>query len=199
MLPPSLNKLVQELNKLPGIGPKSAERLAFYLLRCEEDKARSLGEAILSLKKGLCVCHLCQNISSRTPCAICSNSQRDSGIVCVVEEPLDVLVIEKTQEYNGLYHILHGALSPLENIGPDSLKIKELLGRIEEAPPREIVLATNPNTNGEATALYLLRLLQKFKNIKTTHLAYGLSLGGELGYTDQVTLGRAFRGRTEYH
>ena len=195
--PRAVTRLIDEFHRLPGIGPKTAQRLTFFLLRAPKEQAQSLADALTGLKERIVTCSICQNIAEENPCAICRDESRDRSIVCVVEEPLDVLAIERTREYRGLYHVLHGAISPVEGIGPDDLRMQELLTRIQrDKSIKEIVLATNPNLEGEATAMYLERLLKPL-GIKLTRLARGLPVGGDLEYADEVTLTRALEGRRE--
>jgi len=195
--PRAVTRLIEEFHRLPGIGPKTAQRLTFFLLRAPKEHALSLAEAIAQLKDRIVTCSICQNIAEENPCAICRDEARDRSMVCVVEEPLDVLALERTREYRGLYHVLHGAISPLEGIGPEDLRVQELLARIQRGPGiQEIILATNPNLEGEATAMYLERLIKPF-GIKLTRLARGLPVGGDLEYADEVTLTRALEGRRE--
>ncbi|HEX7592681.1 MAG TPA: recombination mediator RecR [Anaerolineae bacterium] len=195
--PRAVTRLIEEFHRLPGIGPKTAQRLTFYLLRAPKDQAQSLAEALVQLKDCIVTCAICSNIAEENPCAICRDDSRDRSIVCVVEEPLDVLALERTREYHGLYHVLHGAISPVEGIGPEDLRIQELLNRIQRGGAvKEIVLATNPNLEGEATAMYLERLIKPL-GIKMTRLARGLPVGGDLEYADEVTLTRALEGRRE--
>jgi recombination protein RecR len=189
-------QLIEELNKLPGIGPKSAQRLAFHLLRAPEAEARALSEAILAVKDRIVLCSICQNISETDPCPLCQGNQRDSTTICIVEEPLDILALERTQSYKGLYHVLHGAISPMDGIGPDDLKMKELLLRLQDGSVEEVILATNPNLEGEATAMYLQRMIEPL-GIKATRLARGLPFGSDLEYADEVTLTRALEGRQQ--
>jgi recombination protein RecR len=189
-------QLIEELNKLPGIGPKSAQRLAFHLLRAPEAEARALSEAILAVKDRIVLCSICQNISETDPCPLCQGSQRDSTTICIVEEPLDILALERTHGYSGLYHVLHGAISPMDGIGPDDLKMKELLSRLQDSSVEEVILATNPNLEGEATAMYLQRVIEPL-GIKITRLARGLPFGSDLEYADEVTLTRALEGRQQ--
>ena len=193
---PSLVKLITELNKLPGVGPKSAQRLAFHLIRLPEADAYALANAITSVKKSVVFCQECQNLTDSSPCAICADSQRDAEVVCVVEDPLDVLALERTRCFRGLYHVLHGAISPLNGVGPDQLKIKELMARLAEERIQELVIATNPTLEGEATAMYIRRNLDR-GGLKVTHLARGLPVGGSIEYSDDLTLSRAFQGRQE--
>ncbi len=195
--PRAVTRLIEEFNRLPGIGPKTAQRLTFHMLRAPKEQAEALADALTQLKERITECSVCYNIAEENPCAICRDDARDRTIVCVVEEPLDVLAIERTREYNGLYHVLHGAISPVEGIGPEDLRIQELVTRVEREPSiREIVLATNPNLEGEATAMYLERLL-KPGGVRLTRLARGLPMGGDLEYADEVTLTRALEGRRE--
>jgi recombination protein RecR len=191
-----ISRLIEEFSRLPGIGPKTASRLTYYLLRASDDQAAALAEAIAQLKSRLVYCQICQNIAEESPCAICANQQRDHSTICVVEEPLDVLAIERTGQYHGVYHVLHGAISPVDGIGPDEIRIRELMDRIAAHPVREIVLATNPSLEGEATAMYLVRLIGQ-AGPKVTRLATGLPIGGDLEYADEVTLSRALQGRRE--
>lgn len=198
-LPSSVQNLIDELAKLPGIGPKTAERLTFYLLRSSDNDISSLGQAVLNLKGKIKTCSQCFNLSETDPCTICADVSRDFSKICVVEEPLDVLALEKTGEYKGLYHVLGGAISPVEGIGPDNLLIKELLVRLQKNKDKtkELILATNPSLEGEATAMYLKKLLESL-GIKITRIARGLPMGAELEYADEITLTRALEGRKEY-
>ncbi len=189
-------RLIEELNRLPGIGPKSAQRLTFYLLRAPAEQVQALAEAIKALKERLQLCSVCLNITDSDPCTICSDPERDRTQICVVEEPIDILPLERTRKYKGLYHVLHGVIAPSEGIGPEELKIKELLTRLQNSQVTEVVLATNPNLEGEATAMYLQRLIAPL-GIKVTRLARGLPYGGDLEYADDVTLSRALEGRQE--
>ena len=193
---PSLAKLIQELHKLPGIGPKSAQRLAYYLIRLSDEEAFALADAINSVKRNIRFCQQCQNLTDASPCGICAEPQRNQEQLCVVEDPLDVLALERTHCYRGLYHVLHGVISPLNGIGPDQLKLKELFNRLNGDPVKELVIATNPTLEGEATAMYIRRHLAG-QDVKITHLARGLPVGGSLEYTDDLTLSRAFQGRQE--
>ena len=192
--------LIEEFAKLPGIGPKTAQRLTFFILRSPADQARRLAEAVLRVKESIIQCSTCFNITEADPCPVCANPARDRGVICVVEEPLDVLAIEKTGAFKGLYHVLHGALSPLEGIGPRDLRIEELVARVrgagEETPVREVILATNPNIEGDYTIAYITPLLAG-ASAKVTRLARGLPIGGDLEYADEGTLGRALEGRRE--
>ena len=193
---PSLARLIQEFNQLPGIGPKSAQRLAYYVIRLPEGEAFALADAITAVKQSVVFCQECQNLTDSSPCAICADSQRTRDILCVVEDPLDVLAVERTRCYRGLYHVLHGAISPLNGVGPEQLKIKELLERLKRDDVTELVIATNPTLEGEATAMYIRRNLDR-GNLTVTHLARGLPMGGSLEYSDEMTLSRAFQGRQE--
>ncbi len=190
-------KLVEELHKLPGIGPKTAQRLAFYLIRMPEEHAHELAGAIVAVKDRVSMCSRCFNITEADPCAICSDPHRDQNTVCVVEEALDVLALERTRSYNGLYHVLHGAISPMNGIGPDDLKIRPLLDRLREEPIGEIVLATNPNLEGDATAMYIHKLIPS-SDLSVTRPARGLPVGGDIEYADESTLGRAIEGRQAF-
>ena len=193
---PSLSRLVQELNRLPGIGPKSAQRLAYYIIRLPDDDAYALADAVTSVKQNIIFCEECQNLTDASPCQVCSDPRRDRTTICVVEEPLDVLAMERTRSYRGLYHVLHGVISPINGVGPDQLKLKELFNRLSRVDISEMVVATNPTLEGEATAMYIRRH-QSREDIKITHLARGLPVGGSLEYTDETTLTRAFQGRQE--
>jgi recombination protein RecR len=194
--PKPVTRLIEAFAQLPGIGPKTASRLTFYLLRRPAEQAEALGEALRDLKQRIVFCSTCYNITETSPCAICQDEGRDRSIICVVEEPLDVLAIDRTGEYRGLYHVLHGAILPVEGIGPAELRIDELMARLKAQPVEEVLLATNPNLEGEATAMYLARLLQPLE-VRVTRLARGLPIGGDLEYADVVTLGRALEGRQE--
>ena len=193
---PSLARLVQELNRLPGIGPKSAQRLAYYIIRLPDDEAYALADAVTSVKQNIVFCEECQNLTDASPCQICSDPRRDQTIICVVEDPLDVLAMERTRSFRGLYHVLHGVISPINGIGPDQLKLKELFFRLARPELVEMVVATNPTLEGEATAMYIRRH-QGRDDLKIPHLASGLPVGGSLEYTDATTLTRAFQGRQE--
>lgn len=189
-----VSRLIGELGKLPGIGPKSAARLAYYLLRMPEGEARALAEAIIAIKEKTVLCSLCHNITDSDPCPICTSDERDQSIICVVKEPLDILALERTGRYKGTYHVLHGVLSPMDGIGPEDLKIKELLERIKTGSVKEVILATNPNLEGEATAMYIQKLLAPLE-VHLTKLARGLPIGGDMEYADEVTLTHALDGR----
>ena len=188
--------LIDELGRLPGIGPKSAQRIAFYLLKVEPADAERLARAIQQVKARVRFCRTCFNIAEGEQCRICRDPKRDPSVVCVVEEPRDLVAVEKTREFNGRYHVLGGAISPIEGIGPDNLHIQELLARVQPEGIREVVIATNPNVEGEATAMYLAKLLAPL-GLRVTRIASGLPVGGDLEYADEVTLGRAFAGRRE--
>ena len=198
LLPEPIQDLVNAFSRLPGIGPKTASRLTFHLLRSPEDLSRDLAEALLQLKTGTTLCQTCFNITvaGRTQCEICASSERDGGLICVVEEPLDVLALERTAGFTGRYHVLHGALSPIEGIGPEDLKIRELLERVKNGAVQEIILATNPSMEGDYTAAYLRQQLAPL-GVRLTRLARGLPVGGDLEYADQNTLLRALSGRQE--
>ena len=189
-------RLIDELNKLPGIGPKSAARLAFYLLKSPKEQTQALAEAIIEMKERIVFCSVCFNITEQDPCAICEDSGRDRTKICVVEEPLDVIAIERTNDFKGLYHVLHGALNYMEGVTPQQLKIDELLKRTDNKEVEEVILATNATTEGDATAMYINRLLAK-QGVRTTRIARGLPMGGDLEYADEVTLSRALEGRRE--
>jgi recombination protein RecR len=193
---PPVAALIEEFSKLPGVGVKTAQRLTFFILRSPSDQARRLAEAIMRVKESIVYCSRCFNITETDPCITCSNPHRDQELICVVEEPLDVLALEKTGVYKGLYHVLHGALSPVEGIGPKDLRIDELLKRVHEGNIREVILATNPNFEGEYTANYIQKELKPF-NVRITGLARGLPIGGDLEYADEGTLSRALEGRRE--
>ena len=194
--PASLENLIDKFASLPGVGRKSAQRLAFHLLGLPDAEAISFADAILDAKKNVHTCRVCQNLTEGELCAICASDRRDRGTICVVSEPRDVLSIERGREYNGTYHVLHGVLSPMNHIGPDDLRIKELLKRVAEEDVQEVIMATNPDTEGEATAMSLSRLLKPF-GVRVTRLAYGIPVGANLEFTDDATLSRALEGRTE--
>ena len=193
---PSLARLIQELHNLPGIGPKSAQRLAYYLIRLPAEEARGLAEALLTVKETIIFCSVCQNLTETDPCPICTDPRRDASQICVVEEPLDVLALERTHCYRGQYHVLHGVISPMEGIGPDNLKLKELIPRLTNGMVSEVIIATNPTLEGEATAMYIRHQITE-GGLKVTHLARGLPVGGDMEYADELTLSRAFQGRRE--
>ena len=189
-----LQRLIDELSRLPGVGPKTASRLTFHLLRQPREQTLALAGALQDLQSKVVYCQRCFNIAEQNPCDICSDEDRDQSIICVVEEPLDVYAIERTGEYRGLYHVLHGAISPVEGIGPEDLKIGEIISRAGREGVHEVLLATNPNLEGEATSMYVARLLQPFP-VRVTRLARGLPVGGDLEYADSITLARALEGR----
>jgi recombination protein RecR len=189
-------RLVEEFNKLPGIGPKSAQRLTYHLLRAPGEQAEALAEAIRAVKEKLSLCSICLNITDSDPCPICRDTERDHTTICVVEEPIDILPLERTKKFNGLYHVLHGVIAPADGIGPEELKIKELLSRLNGGLVTEVILATNPNLEGETTNMYLQRLVAPL-GIRVTRLARGLPYGGDLEYADDVTIARALEGRQE--
>jgi len=191
-----VQSLVDELGRLPGIGPKSAQRIAFYLLKTAPEDAKRLARAIVEAKERVGWCRRCFNFAEGGLCAYCRDDRRDPTLLCVVEEPRDIVAVERTQEYRGRYHVLLGAISPIEGIGPDQLKVKELLARVSDEGVQEVILATNPNIEGEATAMYLARLLKPL-GLRVTRIASGLPVGGDLEYADEVTLGRALEGRRE--
>jgi recombination protein RecR len=187
-------RLIEEFAKLPGIGPKTAQRLTFYLLRMPPEASHNLSDAIAQMRDTVMFCSQCWNITDHDPCAICRADNRDRGLICVVEEPLDILALERTRGYKGLYHVLHGAIRPLEDIMPDDLKIADLLRRLENGDVREVILATNPNVEGDATAAYLRKLLGPL-GVRVSRIARGLPVGGDLEYADEVTLAQALEGR----
>lgn len=189
-----VENLIKQFQKLPGIGRKTAQRLAFFVLSLPEEEAEGFANAIIEAKKKVKFCSVCQNMTDTEICSICGDEARDKETVCVVSDPKDVAAIEKTREYNGLYHVLHGCISPMNGIGPDDVRIKELCTRVAEGKIREVILATNPDTEGEATAMYISRLLSPF-GITITRLAYGIPVGGHLEYADEMTLVRALEGR----
>jgi recombination protein RecR len=191
-----VQNLVDELGRLPGVGPKSAQRIAFHLLKIAPEDARRLAQAIVDAKERVSWCRRCYNIAEGELCSYCRDERRDSTVLCVVEEPRDIVAIERTAEFRGRYHVLQGAISPIEGVGPDQLRVKELLTRINDEGVEEVILATNPNIEGEATAMYLARLLKPI-GLRVTRIASGLPVGGDLEYADEVTLGRALEGRRE--
>jgi recombination protein RecR len=193
---PPLERLIERLKKLPGIGAKSAQRLAFYLLGASRDEARALADAILEIKESIRLCSKCFNITDTDPCLICTDEGRDRSSICVVEEPHNVISIERSSQFRGLFHVLHGSLSPLRGVGPDDLKIAPLVERLRDGSVKEVILATNPNVEGEATAVYLSRLLKPL-GPRVTRIALGLPVGSELEYADEVTVGKALEGRRE--
>ena len=189
-------RLIEEFNKLPGIGPKSAQRLTYYILRAPTEEAEALAEAIRTVKEKVALCSTCYNITETDPCALCQDSDRDHSVICIVEEPMDIIPLERTKKYKGLYHVLHGVISPSDGVGPDELKTRELLSRLNGGSITEIIMATNPNIEGEATAMYLQRLIAPL-GVRVTRLARGLPYGGDLEYADDVTIARALEGRQE--
>jgi recombination protein RecR len=197
IIPDNVQNLIDEFAKLPGIGPKTAQRLAFYLLRSSETDVQRFGEAAIGLKKDLKICKTCCNISIEDECQVCADSGRDKTLICVVGEPLDIVAVEKTGHFKGVYHVLGGVISPVEGIGPDDLYIQELVNRAKSGDITEIILATNPNLEGETTALYIQKVISPL-GVKVTRLAHGLPVGGDLEYADEITLSRAIEGRREY-
>jgi recombination protein RecR len=189
-------RLIEELHRLPGIGPKGAQRLAYHILRATREEAQALADAIVEVKERISLCSVCQNTTDTNPCLICSDESRDRSLICVVEEPLDILAIERTRSHHGLYHVLHGSISPMEGVGPEQLKVRELLERLRDGIVREVIMATNPNLEGEATAMYISRLIQPV-GVRVTRLARGLPVGGDLEYADDLTLARAIENRQE--
>ena len=194
--PAPLEKLVEQFAKLPGIGGKSAQRLAFYVLGLSQSEAQEFAQAILDAKQNVTCCPICQTLTAGGVCSICASQKRDASIVCVVADPRDVIAIERAREFNGRYHVLHGVISPMNHIGPDDLQIKSLLDRVGQGEIKEVIMATNPDTEGEATAMYIARLLRPF-GVKVTRLAYGIPVGGHLEFADDATLMRALEGRRE--
>jgi recombination protein RecR len=192
-----VTRLIDELVKLPGVGPKTAQRLAYYILRLPELEARRLAEAIVQVKERVVFCAICFNVTEHSPCAICANPQRDHGKICVVEEPLDVAALERTGSYRGVYHVLHGALNPLDGVGPDDIRVAELVQRVRDGGVNEVIVATNPNTLGDATANWVARQLAPL-HVLVTRLARGLPVGSDMEYADDITLTRAMEGRVEY-
>ena len=190
-------RLIESFEKLPGIGHKTAQRLAFYVLSMPEAKALDFADTIVNSKKKIHFCRQCYNLTDQDVCSICASYQRDPSVICVVEEPKDILAMERTHEFKGLYHVLHGVISPQDHIGPDEIKIRELITRLANTDIQEVILATNPNIEGEATAIYLSRLIKPF-GIKTTRLAHGIPVGGNLEYADEVTLAKSLEGRREF-
>jgi recombination protein RecR len=189
-------RLIEEFEKLPGIGHKTAQRLAFHVLNLSEEKAQKLSNAIIDAKHKIKYCSICSNMTDTDPCNICSNHNRTPSILCVVEDPRDVAAMERTREFKGHYHVLHGAISPMQGIGPGDIKIKELLARLQDEVVKEVIMATNPNIEGEATAMYLSKLLKPL-GVKVTRIAHGIPVGGDLEYADEVTLAKALEGRRE--
>ncbi|MBI3379281.1 recombination protein RecR [Candidatus Gottesmanbacteria bacterium] len=209
ILPKSVEKVIESFQKLPGIGPKTANRLTFYLLHVPQIQLDQFGDAVKSLKTNTVFCSQCLNIGETDPCVVCLDTDRDASLVCVVEQPIDIVSLEKTGKYKGLYHVLHGAINPLNNIGPDEIHIVELIDRLRSGKIKEVILATNPNMEGEATAMYIKREISNLKshppvggpnleNISVTRLAHGLPVGGDIEYADEVTLSNAVEGRREF-
>ena len=195
--PPALETLTEQFARLPGIGRKSAQRLAFFVLSQSTEEVQAFADALLDAKRSISLCPVCQNLTEgEGPCALCSSTKRDRSVICVVASPKDVIVIERAKEYDGLYHVLHGVISPMNHVGPDDLHIRELVERVAGGEVREVIMATNPDTEGEVTAMYLSRLLKPF-HVKVTRLAYGIPVGSHLEYTDDATLMRALEGRRE--
>ncbi|SDC96533.1 DNA replication and repair protein RecR [Melghirimyces thermohalophilus] len=195
-VPEPISKLMDGFMRLPGIGPKTAQRLAFFVLGMEEEDVTELAKALVRAKRDLKRCQVCSNISDQPVCSVCRDKNRDRSVICVVQDPRDMIAMERTREFHGLYHVLHGAISPMEGIGPDELSIPDLLKRLEDETVKELILATNPNIEGEATAMYLQRLVKPF-GLKVTRIAHGLPVGGDLEYADEVTLTKALEGRRE--
>ncbi|RCX18267.1 DNA replication and repair protein RecR [Anaerobacterium chartisolvens] len=189
-------RLIEEFEKLPGVGHKTAQRLAFHVLNLTDQKAEKLANAIMEAKLKTRYCSICSNLTDTDPCSICTGASREPSVICIVEDPRDVVAMERTREFKGVYHVLHGAISPMEGIGPEDIKIKELLSRVKDGSIKEVILATNPNIEGEATAMYISRLLKPL-GIKTTRIAHGIPVGGDLEYADEVTLAKALEGRRE--
>ena len=194
--PAALQELSDQFARLPGIGGKTAQRLAFHVLSLPLEDAQEFADAIINAKKTVKSCPVCQNLTDRELCPICADDQRDQGVICVVAEPKDVIALERSREFNGTYHVLHGVISPLNHVSQDDIKIRELLRRVASGEVREVIMATNPDTEGEATAMYISRLLRPME-VKVTRLAYGVPVGSQLGYADEVTLSRALEGRQE--
>ena len=192
----SFSKLVDVFRKMPGVGSKSAVRMAYHILSLSDEDTKEIISAISDAKQKIHYCSICQNITETDPCEICSNPKRDRTLLCVMDKPKDVIALEKTREYFGLYHVLHGSISPMDGIGPDDLKIKELLSRVAEGEFKEIIMANNPSIEGEATAMYISKLLKPF-GVKVSRIAYGVPVGGDLEYADQITLAKAIEGRRE--
>ena len=194
--PAALERLTEQFARLPGIGGKTAQRLAFHVLSLPKEDAENFAQAILDARENVHTCKICQNLTDREVCPICDDLQRDQGLICVVAEPRDVIAMERSREFQGVYHVLHGVISPLNHVGPDNLRIRELLDRVASGTVREVIMATNPDTEGEATAMYLSRLLRPLE-VKVTRLAYGIPVGSQLEYADEITLLRALEGRRE--
>ena len=195
-LPKPVSRLIDELSKLPGIGEKNATRLAFHILRSKDEYTIRLAQAIVDIKKNVRACGTCFNITSENPCDICTNNSRDQGLICVVEDPMDLIAVERSRVFSGLYHVLNGVIAPLEGIGPEDLTIGPLINRLKENSVKEIIIATNPSVEGEATSLYIARLVKPL-GIKVSRIAHGIPMGGDLEYTDELTIGKALRDRKE--
>ncbi len=193
-LPEPISRLIDALSKLPGIGEKNATRLSFHILKAPAEFAESISKAIIDTKRKVIVCPICFSFTSQTPCEICSDEEREKTAICVVEEPLDLIAIERSREFNGKYHVLHGVISPIEGIGPDDLKIKELLVRLQKDNVKELIIATNPSVEGEATALYLAKIIKPL-GVEVSRIAHGIPMGGDIEYIDEITLGKALRDR----
>ncbi|MCL2383992.1 MAG: recombination mediator RecR [Oscillospiraceae bacterium] len=193
---PSIEKLIESFERLPSIGHKTAARLAFHMLNMSDEQAKEFIDSIINAKRNLRYCNVCYNISDTEPCQICGSPKRDKSLICVVEDVRDVIAMERTHEFKGVYHVLHGSISPMNNIGPEDIKIKELLERLQDGEVKEIIIATNPRVEGEATAMYLSKLIKPL-GIKTTRIAHGIPVGGDLEYTDEITLTKALEGRRE--
>lgn len=191
-----MERLIDQLSRLPSIGPKTAQRLAYFIVTGSEENARQLAEAIMEAKETIGTCSVCMNLTDVDPCTLCRDERRDRSQICVVEEPRHVLALERTREYRGLYHVLHGAISPMDGVGPDDLRVKELLARLQDGQVQEVILATDPNIEGEATAMYLARLLKPL-GLRVTRMAHGMPVGGDLEYVDEVTLTKSLEGRRE--
>ena len=191
-----LQNLIEEFEKLPGIGSKTAQRLAFFVLNQPKENAEKFANAIVEAKRSLCYCRECQNLSDKEVCNICDNPTRDHSIICVMESPKDVLQMERTNEFKGVYHVLHGAIAPMDNVGPDDIRIKELMARIAQGNVQEVIMATNPNLEGETTAMYISKLIKPF-GVKVTRIAHGVPVGGELEFADEITLSKAMQWRVE--
>lgn len=191
-----LQNLIEEFEKLPGIGSKTAQRLAFHVLNQPMEKAKKFADAIICAKEQLCYCSVCQNLSDKEICSVCDSPVRDGSVICVVESPRDVIQIERTNEFKGVYHVLHGAISPMDNVGPDDIRIKELVARIGSGEVKEVIMATNPNLEGETTAMYISKLIKPF-GVNVTRIAHGVPVGGELEFADEVTLSKALKWRVE--
>jgi recombination protein RecR len=189
-------RLINELSRLPGIGGKTAQRLAFHIINMPGDRVQELTQAILQARSGVRYCSVCCNLTDQDPCAVCSSTHRDKSVICVVKDPKDVIAMEKMRDYRGVYHVLHGTISPMEGIGPDDIRIRELLQRVGSGEVKEVILATNPDVEGEATAVYISRLIKPL-GIRVTRIAHGIPVGGDLEYADEVTLSKALEGRRE--